>query len=71
MELVYIMLFIAFAVPAALLEYTENACFGLGDRSRRRGAPGQEGYLQFRNNYVLVFSLMMGGCRLGLCSACT
>jgi hypothetical protein len=60
MEPIYIGLFILFAVPAAVLEYTENACFGLWER-KTAAAPGHSGgYLRFRNNYVLIFSLMMG-----------
>lgn len=59
MELLYILLFILFAVPAAVLEYTENACFGLAERRRGQQALNKD-YLHFRNNYVIVFSLMMG-----------
>ena len=59
MELIYIVLFVLFAVPAAVLEYTENSCFGWADRRRGQQATDKE-YLRFRNNYVIVFSLMMG-----------
>lgn len=61
MELIYVILFIIFAVPALLLEYTENACFGLAARRRGPQALDRE-YIHFRNNYVIVFSLMMGKC---------
>jgi hypothetical protein len=64
MEPIYIALFVVFAVPAAVLEYTENACFGLWER-KTAAAQGHSGaYLHFRNNYVLIFSLMMGKMRL-------
>lgn len=58
MEAVYLILFTLFAVPAAFLEYSDNACFGL----LRRHEQHKPEYLRFRNNYVLIFSLMMGGC---------
>jgi hypothetical protein len=60
MELIYILLFVTFAVPAAVLEYTENACFGLWERKTAAAHAQSAGYLHFRNNYVLIFSLMMG-----------
>lgn len=58
MESIYIVLFIFFAVPAAFLEWSDNACFGL--LSSSRGQQHKQEYLRFRNNYVVVFSLMMG-----------
>jgi hypothetical protein len=58
MESIYIVLFILFAVPAAFLEWSDNACFGL--LSSSRGQQHKQEYLRFRNNYVVVFSLMMG-----------
>ncbi|WIA21261.1 hypothetical protein OEZ85_000496 [Tetradesmus obliquus] len=61
MELIYIVAFVLFAVPAAVLEYTENACFGLWERKTAAAHAQNGGYLQFRNNYVLIFSLMMAG----------
>lgn len=60
MEAVYIALFILFAVPAALLEYSDNACFGLLSGSRAGQQQHKQEYLRFRNNYVVIFSLMMG-----------
>lgn len=66
MELIYIFIFTMFAIPAAVLEYTENSCFGILDAysnfKRGRGEANQQHveYLQFRNNYVIIFSLMMG-----------
>eukprot|EP00878_Enallax_costatus_P027571 GHUV01029702.1.p1 GENE.GHUV01029702.1~~GHUV01029702.1.p1 ORF type:complete len:268 (+),score=38.84 GHUV01029702.1:1126-1929(+) len=60
MELIYIALFALFAIPAAVLEYTENSCFGWADRRRGQQAVDKE-YLRFRDNYVIVFSLMMAG----------
>lgn len=63
MELIYIVTFVLFAVPAAVLEYTENACFGLWERKTAAAHAQNGGYLQFRNNYVLIFSLMMGEMR--------
>lgn len=60
MDLMYIVLFVMFAVPAAVLEYTENACFGLWERKTAAAQGLSGGYLHFRNNYVLIFSLMMG-----------
>lgn len=56
MDSIYILLFILFAVPAAFLEWSENACFGL----LSRGQQHKQEYLRFRNNYVVIFSLMMG-----------
>jgi hypothetical protein len=63
MELIYVLLFILFAVPAAVLAYTENACFGLWERKTAAAHAQSGGYLHFRNNYVLIFSLMMGKLR--------
>jgi hypothetical protein len=60
MESIYIVFFIFFAVPAAFLEWSDNACFGL--LSSSRGQQHKQQYLRFRNNYVVVFSLMMGKC---------
>lgn len=59
MESIYIALFILFAIPAAFLEYADNACFGLLAASRG-GQQQKPEYLRFRNNYVVIFSLMMG-----------
>jgi hypothetical protein len=59
MESIYITLFLIFAIPAAFLEYSENACFGLLQRGGKGQQQKQE-YLRFRNNYVIIFSLMMG-----------
>jgi hypothetical protein len=59
MEAIYIFLFILFAIPAAFLEWSDNACFGL----LARGQQHKPEYLRFRNNYVLIFSLMMGVCQ--------
>jgi len=58
MESIYLFLFIIFAIPAAFLEYSDNACFGL--LSSGRGQQFKPEYLRFRNNYVVIFSLMMG-----------
>lgn len=58
MESIYIALFVLFAIPAAFLEYADNACFGL--LSSGRGQQHKQEYLRFRNNYVVIFSLMMG-----------
>jgi len=60
MELLYIILFITFAVPAAVLEFTDNACFGLAEPRGSNGSTHRPEYLRFRNNYVIIFSLMMG-----------
>eukprot|EP00882_Tetradesmus_deserticola_P023802 GHRQ01025931.1.p1 GENE.GHRQ01025931.1~~GHRQ01025931.1.p1 ORF type:complete len:103 (-),score=36.91 GHRQ01025931.1:493-801(-) len=67
MDVVYIALFVLFAVPAAVLEYTENACFGLWERKSAAAQGHSGGYLHFRNNYVLIFSLMMGEMRKVAC----
>ena len=71
----YIAVFALFAVPAAWLELADNGwCSWRGGRGRATAGdavdslsaetPGgmSPSYLAFRRNYVLVFSLMMGGC---------
>eukprot|EP00775_Hariotina_reticulata_P009733 gene9733-9891_t len=60
MELLYLVLFFTFAIPAAVLEFTDNACFGLAE-PRSNGSSYRPEYLRFRNNYVVIFSLMMAG----------
>lgn len=59
MPLIYIVLFVVFSIAAAVLEGTGTSCFGLADNRRGQQAVDKE-YLKFRNNYVIVFSLMMG-----------
>jgi hypothetical protein len=74
MQAVYLLLFGLFAGLAGLLEYSDAGWLGLGLRSagggqRSSGGTQHQGpgaslkpeYLRFRNNYVTVFSLMMGG----------
>ncbi len=63
MDSFYLLLFVAFAIPAAVLEYTQNGCFGqLSELPHMQQGAAKAQYLRFRNNYVLVFSLMMGEC---------
>ena len=56
MDLFYIYMFIAFAIPAALLELK---VWGI-THVAQQPLPDQARFKRFRNNYVLVFSLMMG-----------
>lgn len=57
MEAFYIATFIAFAIPAAVLEFAEK---GWTNTRNEPQPPNKTEYIRFRNNYVLVFSLMMG-----------
>jgi hypothetical protein len=58
MDLFYIYLFIVFAFPAALLELK---LWGITDTTQQPLQGGDHArFKRFRNNYVLVFSLMMG-----------
>ena len=52
MELFYIAVFLLSAVAAAALEATRKSSTG--------SETGNRDFLKFRNNYVLVYSLMMG-----------
>lgn len=52
MELFYIAVFLLSAMAAAALEGTRKGETGSGT--------GNRDFLKFRNNYVLVYSLMMG-----------
>lgn len=52
MELFYISVFLLAAVAAAALEGTRKSSTG--------SESGNRDFLKFRNNYVLVYSLMMG-----------
>lgn len=52
MELFYIAVFLVSAVAAAALEGTRKSATG--------SETGNRDFLKFRNNYVLVYSLMMG-----------
>lgn len=66
----YWVTFAAFALPAALLEFDHGSGLfggggaagggkGGGGGGGGSGARGRE-YVRFRNNYLLVFALMMG-----------
>ena len=52
MELFYIAVFLLSAIAAAALEGTRKSETGSGI--------GNRDFLKFRNNYVLVYALMMG-----------
>lgn len=54
----YSLLFAAFCVPAAVLEWSRNRSGGGGDGIGGDGSSRE--YIRFRNNFVLVNSLMMG-----------
>lgn len=52
MELIYLAVFLVSAIAAAALEGTR--------KSETGSAVGNRDFLKFRNNYVLVYTLMMG-----------
>lgn len=54
MEPFYAMIFGVAAVLAAILEY--------GNRAGKSQAATSREFTLFRNNYLIVYSLMMGGC---------
>ena len=58
----YWVTFVAFAVPAALLELGHGSGLFSGSKGALGGAGGRHGreYVKFRNNYLVVFALMMG-----------
>jgi hypothetical protein len=61
----YWVVFAAFAIPAALLEFDHGSgLFGSGKGgaagARAGGRGGGPEYVRFKNNYLIVFALMMG-----------
>ena len=61
MELFYVVLFMAAAATAGVLEWTKGREVDGGDKNKE--------FQRFRHNYVLVYGLMMGGDLLP--AACT
>ena len=57
MELFYLIVFSLSAVAAGALEWTK--------KSEGSSATGNRDFIKFRNNYVLVYALMMGAPMLG------
>jgi hypothetical protein len=58
----YWVAFAAFAAPAAWLEFDHGSgLFGGGKGAAARGERAGPEYARFRNNYLIVFALMMGG----------
>jgi hypothetical protein len=58
----YWLTFAAFAAPAAYLEFDHGSgLFGSGKGASVRADRAGQDYVRFRNNYLIVFALMMGG----------
>lgn len=57
----YWLTFAAFALPAVLLELDHGSgLFGSIKGASGRVGRGSPEYVRFRNNYLMVFALMMG-----------